>query len=55
MVSLFFFFLNSDSTFEVKYYRYYKPSNRGFDFEGCLEDLNVSINKIKIFFTCNRY
>lgn len=30
----------SDSTFEVKYYRYYRPSDRGFDFEGCLEDLN---------------
>ncbi|CAF0924024.1 unnamed protein product [Brachionus calyciflorus] len=30
----------TDSTFEVKSYRYYKPSTRGFDFEGCLEDIS---------------
>ncbi|RNA36493.1 aspartate mitochondrial [Brachionus plicatilis] len=30
----------SDSTFEVKSYRYYKPATRGFDFEGCLEDIS---------------
>lgn len=30
----------NDSTFDVKYYRYYKPSTRGFDFEGCIEDIS---------------
>lgn len=30
----------SDSGFSCKYYRYYKPETRGFDFEACLEDLN---------------
>lgn len=30
---------NSDSDFQVKSYRYYKPSTRGFDFEACMEDL----------------
>jgi aspartate aminotransferase len=29
----------NDSTFEAKYYRYFKPSTRGFDFEGCIEDI----------------
>lgn len=30
----------TDSGFAVHSYRYYKPSTKGFDFEGCLEDLN---------------
>jgi aspartate aminotransferase, mitochondrial len=30
----------TDSDFKVKQYRYYKPSTRGFDFEGCLQDIN---------------
>jgi aspartate aminotransferase len=30
----------SDSGFNVKYYRYYKPETRGFDFEGCMEDIS---------------
>lgn len=30
----------TDSDFKVKQYRYYKPSTKGFDFEGCLEDIN---------------
>jgi len=32
--------IKTASGFTVKSYRYYKPSNRGFDFEGCIEDLN---------------
>ena len=35
------FFVHSDSGFTVKTYRYYQPSTRGFDFKGCLEDINV--------------
>lgn len=30
----------SDSGFNVKYYRYYKPETRGFDFEACMEDIS---------------
>lgn len=30
----------TDSGFAVHQYRYYKPFTKGFDFEGCLEDLN---------------
>jgi len=30
----------TDSDFKVKQYRYYKASTRGFDFEGCIEDIN---------------
>lgn len=30
----------TDSSFAVHQYRYYKPSTKGFDFEGCIEDLN---------------
>lgn len=30
----------SDSDFQLKQYRYYKPSTRGFDFEGCIEDIS---------------
>jgi len=29
----------TDSDFQVKSYRYYKPETRGFDFEACMEDL----------------
>lgn len=29
----------SDSGFNVKYYRYYKPETRGFDYEACMEDI----------------
>lgn len=32
--------INTDAGFEVKSYRYYKPSTRGFDFEGCLDDIS---------------
>jgi aspartate aminotransferase, mitochondrial len=32
--------INQEADFKVHYYRYYKPSNKGFDFEGCMEDLN---------------
>jgi len=32
--------IKTDSGFTVKQYRYYQPSNRGFDFEGCIADLN---------------
>lgn len=30
----------SDAGFNVKYYRYYKPETRGFDFEACMEDIS---------------
>ena len=29
----------SDSGFQVKAYRYYRPETRGFDFEACVQDL----------------
>lgn len=32
----------TDSGFTVKQYRYYQPSTKGFDFKGCLEDINVT-------------
>jgi len=32
--------INVESDFNVKYFRYYKPATRGFDFEGCIEDMN---------------
>jgi aspartate aminotransferase len=30
----------SDSGFAVKFFRYYEPATRGFDFNGCMEDIN---------------
>ena len=33
--------ISRDSGFEMKTYRYYDAETCGFDFNGCLEDLNV--------------
>lgn len=43
----------SDSGFEVKYYRYYKPETRGFDFEACMEDLSkIPENEVILLQAC---
>lgn len=31
---------------DVKYYRYYDPATCGFDFNGALEDINVSVGNL---------
>jgi aspartate aminotransferase len=43
----------ADSGFEVKQYRYYKPETRGFDFEGCIEDIsNIPKNSVILVQAC---
>lgn len=45
--------IKSDSDFTVKHYRYYKPATKGFDFEGCLEDINnIPTNSVILLQAC---
>lgn len=43
----------SDSDFKVYQYRYYKPATKGFDFEGCLDDINkIPENSVILLQAC---